>query len=264
MSHVFQEQHLTLLYQAYQRHMLAGTSAGKSQRLAFATRSPNRHLSAACFHLFFVFVSDFREMQFSRMGKEGLARRIEWGRKFWTTTHPQRFATNRPTGKEVLDWLREQQLSSYVPIFCHHGIDTLISASNLSREQVLELVKEYTEIYSLDHEQERELHLWQAVNSLKHDPRARTLAERLEWFEDSAAAWHCRSEFTHHPLPNFCGLTPKPSRLTHTLTLTHEHTCSMGKIERRTIHGASDNLHHAILAIALESGGNAKNLCHVV
>ena len=219
MSHVFQEQHLTLHYQAYHMHMLAGAPAGKNQRLAFTTRSRSRHFECCLFSFIFVFVSDFRETQFSRMGKEGLARRIEWGRRFWPTTHPERFATNRPMGKEVLDWLREQQLSSYVPIFCHHGIDTLISASNLSREQVLGLVEQYRDIYSLDHTQERQLHLWQAVNSLKHDPRARTLAERLEWFEDSAAAWHCRSESTHPkhgPLPNFCELTKKTSRRTYT------------------------------------------------
>ena len=52
MSHVFQEQPLTLLYQAYHMHMLTGSPAGKNQRLAFKKRSRSRRLSAACFHLF--------------------------------------------------------------------------------------------------------------------------------------------------------------------------------------------------------------------
>ncbi len=125
-------------------------------------------------------------------------------------------------GKEVLDWLREQQLSSYVPIFLHHGIDTLLSASNLSRDKVVLLAEEYTEIYSLDHKQRWELNLWQAVNSLKRDPRARPMTERLEWFEDSAVEWHCFCETT---TPNiFACQRPCPQQgqiVLHACSLTH-------------------------------------------
>ena len=177
-------------------------------------------LSAALFIC--VFVSDFWEIHSSRMGPEFLARRVEWGRRFWPRTHPERFANNRPMGMEVLDWLREQQLSSYVPIFLHHGIDTLLSASNLSRDKVVLLAEEYTEIYSLDHKQRWELNLWQAVNSLKRDPRARPMTERLEWFEDSAVEWHCFCETT---TPNiFACQRPCPQQgqlVLHACSLTH-------------------------------------------
>jgi hypothetical protein len=205
-------------------------------------------------------------------------------------TNPKRFANNRPHGQEVVDWLREKLLSAYIPIFLHHGLDTLLSVKDLSREQVSRLTNEFRDIYTVACNKESvawstfgpsavvdtdeqvgtmqsELHLWRAIRTLDRDSRARTMTERLEWFEDSAAAWHSRSEFTHPkhgPLPKSRWLTPKQSRLTHILTLTHEHTRSMGKIEHRTIHGASDNLHHAIRAIALESGGNAKKLCYMV
>jgi hypothetical protein len=205
---------------------------------------------------------------------------------FKVRTDPKRFANNRPNGQEVVDWLGEKGLSSYIPVFLYHGLDTLFFVSRLSHAQVSQLAEEYRDLNSLNHkpealsrvtfgddagghtaERDESVDLWLAISSLERDPRARTMTERLEWFEDSAAAWHSRSEFTHPkhgPLSKFRWLTPKQSRLTHILTLTHEHTRSMGKIEHRTIHGASDNFHHSIRAIALESGGNAKKLCHVV
>jgi hypothetical protein len=160
---------------------------------------------------------------------------------FKVRTNPKRFANNRPNGQEVVDWLGEKGLSSYIPVFLYHGLDTLFLVSRLTHAQVSQLTEEYRDLNFLNHKQEalsrvtfgddagghtaerdESVDLWLAISSLERDPRARTMAERLEWFEDSAAAWHCRSESTHPkhgPLPNFCGLTPKPSRLTHTLTL---------------------------------------------
>ena len=34
-------------------------------------------------------------------------------------THTMYFTNNRPQGQEVLDWLRENHLSSYAPLFLH-------------------------------------------------------------------------------------------------------------------------------------------------
>ena len=72
MSHVFQEQHLTLLYQAYHMHMLTGPPAGKNQRLAFKKRSRSRRLSAACVHLFLCLYLTF-----------GRHNSVGWGRRDW-------------------------------------------------------------------------------------------------------------------------------------------------------------------------------------
>jgi hypothetical protein len=136
-------------------------------------------------------------------------------------TDPERFANNRPHGQEVVDWLGEKRLSSYIPVFLHHGLDTLNVVSTLSREHVSQLAEEYRDLnplndkqepllrvtfghvagghtaerdQSIDSELDSELDLWLTISSLENDPRARTMTERLEWFEDSAATWHSRGE----------------------------------------------------------------------
>jgi len=151
-------------------------------------------------------------------------------RGLWNiTTQPARFAKNRPNGQEVLDWLREQQLSFYFPIFLHYALENLLLVSNLSRQQVSRLAEEYRDIYSPNTKQEylssfiqkflgpvedwdsrqvaagvetvdrdawchTEQYLWQAVQSLDRNSCARSMTERLEWFEDSSARWHYRGE----------------------------------------------------------------------
>ena len=57
-------------------------------------------------------------------------------------THQMCFTNNRPAGQEVLDWLRENQLSSYAPLFVHYCLDSLLSVANLSRQQVSRLAEE--------------------------------------------------------------------------------------------------------------------------
>jgi hypothetical protein len=107
-----------------------------------------------------------------------------------------------------VDWLREKLLSAYIPIFLHHGLDTLLSVKDLSREQVSRLTNEFRDIYTVANKKESaawstfgpsavvdtdeqvgtmqsELHLWRTIRTLDHDSRARTMTERLEWFEDS-------------------------------------------------------------------------------
>ena len=66
---------------------------------------------------------------------------------FNTRTDPKRFAKNRPNGQEVVEWLGEKQLSSYVPVFLHNGLDTLLDVSKLSRAQVSQLSKEYSDLH---------------------------------------------------------------------------------------------------------------------
>jgi hypothetical protein len=102
-------------------------------------------------------------------------------------------------GQEVLDWLSLKLLNCYAPIFVHYDLDTLFQVSNLTREQVSRLAKECSDMYSGPHKQEspsldrpeKELHFsseiafWQAIKTLAHNPLARTMAWRLEWFQDS-------------------------------------------------------------------------------
>jgi len=156
-------------------------------------------------------------------------------------THPLRFANNRPGGQEVLDWLRENQLSCYAPLFLHYGLDSLFSVSDLSREQVIRLAEEYRDIEvsrslgrgrpSPQQNQQRdvsiqsELQLWEAISNLEHDARARKMDERLEWFEDSAAGRHSLGETTTPNMPRSPAHSTrlllkrqKKAILTHTLT----------------------------------------------
>ena len=118
-------------------------------------------------------------------------------------TNRSRFANNRPMGQEVVEWLCEKRISSYVPIFLHHGLDSLLSVKNLTREQVSLLAKEFRDIYGMVREQgsayTSEANIWQAIKALDSDPRARKISERLEWFEDSAASWHSRGETQRLP-----------------------------------------------------------------
>ncbi len=161
-------------------------------------------------------------------------------------------------GQEVVDWLCEKDLSAYFPIFMYHGLDDLVSVSDLSRAQVSTLVAEYRDLqeqysdfHPLNHEEslwwvtsghhtggnttEREWliqsedHLWNTIRTLDHEPNARTMAWRLEWFEDSAAAWHFRGEATTQnmgacPLPP--GLTSKKKLGLHIHTRTLTFICT--------------------------------------
>ena len=129
---------------------------------------------------------------------------------------PAFFVSNRPGGQEVLDWLRERQLGSYLPIFVRNGLHTLLQVSNLSREQVARLANEYIAdqrinvaldkgastvqvqeatailppiIKERDVSIQAELSLWQDIKDLANNPRARSMAWQLEMFEDSAGDW---------------------------------------------------------------------------
>jgi hypothetical protein len=129
-------------------------------------------------------------------------------------THTMYFTNNRPQGQEVLDWLRENQLMSYAPLFVHYGLDNLFFVANLSLQQVSRLAEEYGEHIELSlgrqspQTQQRsasiqsELHLLEAISNLEHDPRSRKMNERIEWFEDCAAAWHCSGETTTPNMPH--------------------------------------------------------------
>ena len=149
------------------------------------------------------------------------------------------FTNNRPGGQEVLEWLSENKLSSYAPLFLHYGIDSLLLLKNLSRKQVSRLAEEYRDIElsrslgrarpSPRQNQQRdvsiqsELQLWEAISNLEHDPRSRKMEERLEWFQDSAAGWHSRGETTTPNMPRLPALSTgssssKKNQYSHTLT----------------------------------------------
>jgi hypothetical protein len=171
---------------------------------------------------------------------------------------PAFFVSNRPGGQEVLDWLRERQLGSYLPIFVRNGLYTLLQVSNLSREQVARLANEYIAyqrvnvalekgastvqvqestatlppiIKERDVSIQAELSLWQDIKDLVNNPRARSMAWQLELFEDSAGDWITLGEnktksspVQGHPSPKKCA----NMFLTLTFNLL-ECICRMGK-----------------------------------
>jgi hypothetical protein len=159
-------------------------------------------------------------------------------------THPMHFTNNRPGGQEVLEWLSENKLSSYAPLFLHYRIDSLLLLANLSRQQVSRLSEEYGDIErsrnfpspQTEHRNapiQSERDVWEAISTLVHDPRSRKMDERLEWFEDSAAGWHSRGETTTPNMPvmprspaHSTGLLSKQKQIKHKHTQTLTFICT--------------------------------------
>jgi hypothetical protein len=151
-------------------------------------------------------------------------------------THPMHFTNNRPGGQEVLEWLSENKLSSYAPLFLHYGIDSLLLLKELSRQQVSRLAEEYGDIElsrNCNASIQSERDVWEAIATLGSDPRSRKMDERLEWFEDSAAGWHSRGETTTPNMPimprspaHSTGLLPKQKQKKHKHTQTLTFICT--------------------------------------
>jgi hypothetical protein len=157
-------------------------------------------------------------------------------------THPLRFANNRAGGQEVLDWLCENKLSCYAPLFLHYGLDSLFSVSDLSREQVSRLAEEYRDIemsvsprqcQQQDVSIQSELQLWEVISilALVRDPRSRQMEERLEWFEDSAAGWHSLGETTTPNMPRSPALFTRPLLTTIVRKLGFKKTSHTPRLE---------------------------------
>ncbi len=109
-------------------------------------------------------------------------------------TDPEQFRNTRPMADEVLDFLRQNCLSSYAMVLANHEIDTLAMVSALTNEQVATLNEEHEQVYPLRGKQGTvggQMSLQMAVDGLNGDERTWPLRKRLERFSD-----RCPSTFT--------------------------------------------------------------------
>jgi len=60
---------------------------------------------------------------------------------------PHKFEQGRPMGLEVLDWLQEENLRTYAPLFIYHRLDSLVYVARLTPEVLRQLVDEHAKIY---------------------------------------------------------------------------------------------------------------------
>ncbi len=129
-------------------------------------------------------------------------------------TDPEQFRNTRPMADEVLDFLRQNCLSSYAMVLANHDIDTLAMLATLTREQVSVLNEEHEQVYPLRGKQGSvggQMSLQMAVDALKGDSRTLPLSVRLERYRDScssamAALTACNSveiTFTKRTLKGF-------------------------------------------------------------
>jgi hypothetical protein len=93
-----------------------------------------------------------------------------------------------PQGQEVLEWLAENMLSHYIPVFARNKLDSLWKVSKLSDPQVSELNNEFSEDFLYSKSQiGGHIRLEEAVSSLQHDIRAKSIKDQLLNYVDSSA-----------------------------------------------------------------------------
>lgn len=101
------------------------------------------------------------------------------------------FESSRPCGHEVIEWLEENALENYIPIFAASGLNSLLMVSKLgsedSAEQMQELYDKHCVIstpYGTKPKVGDFRALCAAITRLAQDPKARSLQQRLEEFRD--------------------------------------------------------------------------------
>jgi len=60
---------------------------------------------------------------------------------------PKYFEQGRPMGSEVLEWLQEENLRSYAPLFVYYRLDSLEYVARLERANLVHLFDEHEELY---------------------------------------------------------------------------------------------------------------------
>jgi hypothetical protein len=106
-------------------------------------------------------------------------------------TDPEQFSTTRPMAHEVLEFLRQNCISSFAMVLANHDIDTLAMVASLSREQVALLSEEHEQIYPLRGKQGTvggQMSLQMAVDALKGDERTKSLKVRLDSYKDKCSS----------------------------------------------------------------------------
>ena len=94
-----------------------------------------------------------------------------------------------PQGQEVLEWLGEQMISQYAQVFARNQLDSLRKVARLSEAQISKLNDEFCRGVQGTSEAKIGGHvrLSLAVESLRNDPRTKSIKDRLRTFSDSAA-----------------------------------------------------------------------------
>jgi len=81
----------------------------------------------------------------TEVGKRVLETVLQEIQRLWSD--PKHFEQGRPMGSEVLAWLKESNLQSYVPLFIHHNLDSLEYVARLKPEELSKLCDEHEELY---------------------------------------------------------------------------------------------------------------------
>lgn len=94
-----------------------------------------------------------------------------------------------PQGHEVLEFLGEQMISQYATVFARNELDSLRKVSLLSEAEIAKLNDEFCRSLPVTSEAKigGRVRLSLAVESLRNDPRAKSIKDRLRTFSDSSA-----------------------------------------------------------------------------
>lgn len=136
-----------------------------------------------------------------------------------------RFST--PQGEEVYQWLSSVRLLQFAPILARNKLDSLRKVSHLTQDEIVKINEELYASHKNDDglaQHGSRISLGDAIETLKADPRTRTLKERSYGYTVALLVCGCvfrpldkpRSAYTlPSGLGRLCRLTPPPMCRTH-------------------------------------------------
>jgi hypothetical protein len=98
------------------------------------------------------------------------------------------FVSVFPSGHEVIDWMQENAITEFLPIFARHNLHSLALVSKLGRQDAIDLFEEHSQMFNLKSKKPIKgdlMRLNYALDSLTNDPRTQSLTERLKTFTDT-------------------------------------------------------------------------------
>lgn len=98
------------------------------------------------------------------------------------------FVSIFPNGHEVIDWMQENSITEFLPIFAKHDLNSLLLISKIDRQDAIDLFEEYSQMFNLKSKKPVKGNLMRlnyALDSLTNDPRTKSLTKRLETFTDT-------------------------------------------------------------------------------
>lgn len=95
-----------------------------------------------------------------------------------------------PQGMQVYEWLADNRLLQFAPIFAKNRLDSLRKVSRLTYEEVVEINKELyarqqREEGAVEQQHGTRVALGDSIERLKGDPRTKTIQEQMENYNDS-------------------------------------------------------------------------------